>query len=166
MGAPQRPAAGGAVHAPERPVPTRQRPDAPGPRERHAQQATNPAPPAGLADGRSAGAHGIPLAALGREALAAAAFDSLSAAEQQRPGRGTGRPQEPPQDAADREAGPTGPVADPLVALPTLGLLQAPHPSGDRHRLPTGSEHGTDDEHESVRPDATADEWRGRRQQG
>ncbi len=73
-------------------------------------------------------------------------------------------PGAPPQHAAGRQTGPVGPIQDAMVALKAPGVFQTQHPPGRRDGPPPGSEERADDEHESVRPDAAAEQWRERRQ--
>jgi hypothetical protein len=112
------------------------------------------------------GADRIPIDSFGGDPLAAAPLDGLVDADQQRTRRHEGRDPEAQQHATDREAGPARPVQDPMVALKAPGVREAHHPQRRRHRPIPGSEQGADDEHDGGRPDAAAEQWRERRQQG
>jgi hypothetical protein len=99
-----------------------------------------------------AGAHGVAVDALGRDALAAAALDRVVQAQHHRPGRGEGVQQQAEQDVRRRPAAPDRAVEH-AVIVDEATLPAQPHdPQQARHRAPAGRQDGADQQFLGVPP--------------
>ncbi|HEY8746210.1 MAG TPA: hypothetical protein VIU62_24225 [Chloroflexota bacterium] len=98
------------------------------PEERRKQHDTHPAQPTRLDEVGAAGAHGLAVDALGRNAPPASPLDRLVHADDERAIRHEGGDQQTQQDATDRQAGPARPVEHPMVALEARSVGQSHHP--------------------------------------
>ncbi len=143
----------------------RERPDAPGPGDRHQEHQANPAQPTGLDEVLMTGADRVPIDPFGGDPLAAPPLDGLVDADQQRPGRHEGRDQQAKQDATGGEAGPLRAVQHAVIPFKAPGVGEAQHPQRRGDGPFAGCEERPHEEHERGRPDAAAEQWRERRQQ-